>query len=68
MQAGASALADGFTSAIEGFASKPIEGAERDGAVGFVKGMGKGFVGCVITSLQASPDLQTTDKAGHRRL
>ena len=28
---------------------KPIEGAERGGAVGFFKGVGKGLVGFVIT-------------------
>jgi vacuolar protein sorting-associated protein 13A/C len=26
-------------------ASKPMEGAERDGAAGFAKGVGKGVVG-----------------------
>lgn len=25
--------------------SKPLEGAEKDGAIGFFKGIGKGFVG-----------------------
>lgn len=43
--AGASAFADSVTSAFEGVASKPIEGAENGGAAGFAKGVGKGFVG-----------------------
>lgn len=43
--AGASAFADSVTSAFEGVASKPMEGAERDGAAGFAKGVGKGVVG-----------------------
>ncbi|ORX35977.1 putative late endosome to vacuole transport-related protein [Kockovaella imperatae] len=43
--AGASAFADSVTSAFEGVASKPMEGAEKDGAAGFAKGVGKGFVG-----------------------
>ncbi|ORY32314.1 hypothetical protein BCR39DRAFT_523905, partial [Naematelia encephala] len=43
--AGASALTDSLTSAIEGVASKPMEGAEKGGAVGFAKGVGKGVAG-----------------------
>jgi len=43
--AGASAFAESVTSAFEGVASKPIEGAENGGAAGFAKGVGKGFVG-----------------------
>ncbi len=43
--AGASAFADSVTSAFEGVASKPMEGAEKGGAAGFAKGVGKGFVG-----------------------
>ncbi|WVR05901.1 hypothetical protein IAU60_002927 [Kwoniella sp. DSM 27419] len=43
--AGASAFADSVTSAFEGVASKPMEGAVKEGAIGFTKGVGKGFVG-----------------------
>jgi len=43
--AGATAFADSVTSAFEGVASKPMEGAERGGAAGFAKGVGKGVVG-----------------------
>ncbi|KAL7419546.1 Vacuolar protein sorting-associated protein 13 [Cryptotrichosporon argae] len=43
--AGASAFADSVTSAFEGVASKPLEGAEKNGPIGFAKGVGKGFVG-----------------------
>ncbi len=43
--AGASAFADSVTSAFEGVAQMPLNGAEREGAAGFAKGVGKGFVG-----------------------
>jgi vacuolar protein sorting-associated protein 13A/C len=43
--AGANAFANSMTSAFEGVASKPMEGAEKNGAAGFVKGMGQGVVG-----------------------
>ncbi|KAL1410608.1 Vacuolar protein sorting-associated protein 13 [Vanrija albida] len=43
--AGATAFADSVTSAFEGVASMPMEGAEQGGAAGFAKGVGKGFVG-----------------------
>lgn len=42
---GATAFADSVTSAFEGVASKPMEGAEKGGASGFVTGIGKGMVG-----------------------
>jgi vacuolar protein sorting-associated protein 13A/C len=43
--AGASAFADSVTSAFEGVAQMPLNGAEQGGAAGFAKGVGKGFVG-----------------------
>ncbi|KAG9019286.1 hypothetical protein FRB90_004293 [Tulasnella sp. 427] len=45
VQSGGEALVTSFASGLEGIVSKPLEGAERDGAVGFFKGIGKGFVG-----------------------
>lgn len=46
--AGGEALASSVASAMEGVLMKPLEGAESEGAVGFLKGMGKGLVGCVF--------------------
>ena len=45
MTAGADSLLAGFMSGFGGLARKPIEGAEREGALGFLKGIGKGVVG-----------------------
>ncbi|KAG8911288.1 hypothetical protein FRC00_006761 [Tulasnella sp. 408] len=45
VQSGGEALVTSFASGLEGIVSKPLEGAERDGAIGFFKGIGKGFVG-----------------------
>ncbi|PPQ64275.1 hypothetical protein CVT24_008413 [Panaeolus cyanescens] len=41
--AGGEALASSVTSAMEGVFMKPIEGAESEGAIGFLKGVGKGI-------------------------
>ncbi|KIO33566.1 hypothetical protein M407DRAFT_3889 [Tulasnella calospora MUT 4182] len=45
VQSGGEALFTSFASGLEGIVTKPFEGAERDGAIGFFKGVGKGFVG-----------------------
>ncbi|CDK24504.1 unnamed protein product [Kuraishia capsulata CBS 1993] len=42
---GASSLIDGLTSGITGMATAPAEGAEKEGAAGFFKGVGKGLIG-----------------------
>lgn len=42
---GATALVTSVASGFEGLATKPIEGAETEGAAGFFKGVGKGVVG-----------------------
>jgi vacuolar protein sorting-associated protein 13A/C len=42
---GAKALGSGVLSGVEGLAMKPIEGAEREGLGGFLKGVGKGIAG-----------------------
>ncbi|KAL7273138.1 Vacuolar protein sorting-associated protein 13 [Rhizina undulata] len=43
--AGANSFVTSFASGIGGLARKPLEGAEKEGALGFFKGIGKGFVG-----------------------
>ncbi|GME93292.1 unnamed protein product [Ambrosiozyma monospora] len=42
---GATSLIDGFSSGITGLATQPIDGASKDGAAGFFKGLGKGLIG-----------------------
>ena len=36
---------------MTGIISAPIEGAQREGGVGFLKGMGKGLAGAIVTGL-----------------
>lgn len=42
---GANSFIDGITAGISGLALSPIQGAASGGAVGFFKGLGKGFIG-----------------------
>nr|ODO02780.1 vacuolar protein sorting-associated protein vps13 [Cryptococcus depauperatus CBS 7855] len=64
--AGASAFANSVTSAFEGVASKPIEGAEKDGAAGFAKGVGKGFVGLFTKPVVGVMDFLSASTEGIR--
>lgn len=43
--AGGNAFANSVASGIGGLARHPLEGAEKEGAAGFVKGVGKGLLG-----------------------
>jgi len=45
LSSGAKAFGSGILSGVEGLALKPIEGAEREGVGGFIKGVGKGLAG-----------------------
>ncbi|EIW72804.1 hypothetical protein TREMEDRAFT_25659 [Tremella mesenterica DSM 1558] len=64
--AGASAFADSVTSAFEGVASKPMEGAEKDGAAGFAKGVGKGVVGLFTKPVVGVMDFVSASTEGIR--
>uniref|UniRef100_A0A803SLY5 Vacuolar protein sorting 13 homolog A n=1 Tax=Anolis carolinensis TaxID=28377 RepID=A0A803SLY5_ANOCA len=44
---GGKGLVSGFVSGITGIVTKPIRGAQKEGAAGFFKGVGKGLVGAV---------------------
>ncbi|GES89872.1 vacuolar protein sorting-associated protein vps13 [Rhizophagus clarus] len=44
---GVNSLASSITSGFEGVVRKPIEGVEKEGAAGLLKGVGKGLVGFV---------------------
>lgn len=64
--AGASAFADSVTSAFEGVASLPLEGAEKQGAAGFAKGVGKGFVGLFTKPVVGVMDFVSASTEGIR--
>lgn len=59
--AGANSFVNSFASGVGGLARKPIEGAEREGALGFFKGIGKGVVG-----LATKPAIGVFDLASSR--
>ncbi|KZS92954.1 vacuolar protein sorting-associated protein 13 [Sistotremastrum niveocremeum HHB9708] len=64
--AGAEALATSVASGFEGVVMKPLEGAERGGAVGFFKGVGKGLVGAVTKPVVGVFDLASNVSEGIR--
>lgn len=62
MTSGADSLITSVASGLGGLARKPIEGAEREGALGFFKGLGKGVVG-----LATKPAIGVFDLASSTR-
>ncbi|KAG8880371.1 hypothetical protein FRB97_000908 [Tulasnella sp. 331] len=64
--AGAEAFATSLTSGIEGVVMKPLEGAEREGALGFFKGVGKGLVGAITKPAVGVFDLASNFTEGIR--
>ena len=61
--AGGNAFATSMASGIGGLARHPMEGAEKEGAVGFMKGVGKGFLG-----LATKPAIGAFDLASSKHL
>ena len=47
-------------SGVKGVVKKPVEGAKKGGAPGFVKGLGKGFLGLATRPLSGVADLSST--------
>lgn len=64
--AGGEAFANSVFSAVEGIVTKPIQGAETEGAVGFFKGIGKGLVGAVTKPAVGVFDLAANLSEGIR--
>uniref|UniRef100_G1KEL4 Vacuolar protein sorting 13 homolog A n=1 Tax=Anolis carolinensis TaxID=28377 RepID=G1KEL4_ANOCA len=67
---GGKGLVSGFVSGITGIVTKPIRGAQKEGAAGFFKGVGKGLVGAVARPTggiidMASSTFQGIKKATH---
>ncbi|KAJ3603606.1 hypothetical protein NHX12_028351 [Muraenolepis orangiensis] len=56
---GGKGLVSGFVSGITGIVTKPIKGAQKEGAAGFFKGMGKGLVGAVARAAETSQDIES---------
>ncbi|ERF76935.1 hypothetical protein EPUS_02647 [Endocarpon pusillum Z07020] len=63
---GGSAFASSMASGIGGLARHPIQGAEKEGAVGFVKGVGKGFLGLATKPAIGAFDLASNLAEGVR--
>jgi len=64
--AGGEALATSVVSAMEGIVTKPIQGAETEGAIGFFKGIGKGFIGALTKPAVGVFDLASNVSEGIR--
>lgn len=64
--AGANSFVSSLASGVGGLARKPLEGAEREGALGFFKGLGKGVVGVVTKPAIGVFDLASNVTEGIR--
>ena len=63
---GGNAFATSFASGIGGLARHPIEGAEKEGALGFAKGIGKGLLGLPTKAALGTFDLASNLAEGVR--
>jgi vacuolar protein sorting-associated protein 13A/C len=63
---GGNAFATSLASGIGGLARMPLQGAEKEGAVGFVKGVGKGFLGLATKPAIGAFDLASNFAEGVR--
>ncbi|TNM89668.1 hypothetical protein fugu_003902 [Takifugu bimaculatus] len=64
---GGKGLVSGFVSGITGIVTKPIKGAQREGAAGFFKGFGKGLVGAVARPTGGIIDMASSTFQGIKR-
>ena len=53
-------MKQGFVDGITAVVKKPIQGAKQDGASGFFKGLGKGFIGLVTRPTGGIVDFTST--------
>ncbi|WPK23425.1 hypothetical protein PUMCH_000665 [Australozyma saopauloensis] len=65
-KSGADSFFDSISSGVTGIASAPIEGAAKDGAGGFFKGLGKGFIGLPTKTAIGFFDLASNVSEGIR--
>uniref|UniRef100_A0A8D3DF94 Vacuolar protein sorting 13 homolog A n=1 Tax=Scophthalmus maximus TaxID=52904 RepID=A0A8D3DF94_SCOMX len=64
---GGKGLVSGFVSGITGIVTKPIKGAQKEGAAGFFKGLGKGLVGAVARPTGGIIDMASSTFQGIKR-
>uniref|UniRef100_A0A672HME5 Vacuolar protein sorting 13 homolog A n=1 Tax=Salarias fasciatus TaxID=181472 RepID=A0A672HME5_SALFA len=64
---GGKGLVSGFVSGITGIVTKPIKGAQKEGAAGFFKGVGKGLVGAVARPTGGIIDMASSTFQGIKR-
>ncbi|XP_066473905.1 intermembrane lipid transfer protein VPS13A isoform X2 [Tiliqua scincoides] len=64
---GGKGLVSGFVSGITGVVTKPIRGAQKEGAAGFFKGVGKGLVGVVARPTGGIIDMASSTFQGIKR-
>ena len=64
--AGANSLITSVASGVGGLAMKPLEGAEREGALGFFKGVGKGVLGLATKPAVGVLDMASNISEGIR--
>ncbi|KAH0628250.1 hypothetical protein JD844_009145 [Phrynosoma platyrhinos] len=64
---GGKGLVSGFVSGITGIITKPIRGAQKEGAAGFFKGVGKGLVGAVARPTGGIIDMASSTFQGIKR-
>ncbi|SPJ86701.1 related to vacuolar protein sorting-associated protein VPS13 [Fusarium torulosum] len=64
--AGANSFITSLASGVGGLARKPLEGAEQEGALGFFKGVGKGFIGLATKPAVGVLDMASNVSEGIR--
>ncbi|NXX37114.1 VP13A protein, partial [Nicator chloris] len=64
---GGKGLVSGFVSGITGIVTKPIRGAQEEGAAGFFKGVGKGLVGAVARPTGGIIDMASSTFQGIKK-
>ncbi|KAG8772541.1 hypothetical protein FRC15_002658 [Serendipita sp. 397] len=64
--AGGSAMLDSLSSAVQGVVVKPVEGLDREGGVGFAKGVAKGVAGLFVKPVVGVTDLFSITATGVR--
>ncbi|NWV17170.1 VP13A protein, partial [Origma solitaria] len=65
---GGKGLVSGFFNGITGIVTKPIKGAQEEGAAGFFKGVGKGLVGAVARPTGGIIDMASSTFQGIKKV
>jgi vacuolar protein sorting-associated protein 13A/C len=63
---GANSFVDGITSGVSGLALAPVQGASEEGAMGFLKGLGKGLIGLPTKTAIGLLDMASSVSEGVR--